>query len=130
MSDERQKSPETPSFKIRDRRGTTPEGAPEEEGAEAAPPPPGREAQDLPEIDFATFLFSLSTSALVHMGEVADPGGGAVPQDLPLAKQTIDIIGMLKEKTRGNLSPEESNLLDNLLYDLRVRYVQKISGKK
>lgn len=77
-------------------------------------------------IDFGTFLLSLSTSALVHMGEVADPAViGDVPIDLVLAKQTIDIIGMLKEKTKSNLTPEEDNLINHLLYDLRLRYVQK-----
>ena len=77
-------------------------------------------------IDFGTFLLSLSTSALVHMGEVADPSViGDVPVDLVLAKQTIDIIGMLKEKTKNNLTNEEENLINHLLYDLRLRYVQK-----
>jgi hypothetical protein len=81
----------------------------------------------LQSIDFGTFLLSLSTSALVHMGEVADPNliGEEVSLDLELAKQTIDIIGMLKEKTKNNLTSEEENLINHLLYDLRLRYVQK-----
>jgi Domain of unknown function (DUF1844) len=77
-------------------------------------------------IDFGTFLLSLSTNALVHMGESEDPNLlGDIPVDLALAKQTIDIIGMLKEKTKGNLTPQEENLINHVLYDLRLRYVQK-----
>ena len=77
----------------------------------------------LPEIDFATFLLSLGSSALVCLGEMPAPGDEKVELDLPLAKQTIDILGMLEEKTRGNLTPAEENLLKGLLYDLRIKYV-------
>lgn len=83
----------------------------------------GAEAAPLPEIDFGTFVMSLATSALVHLGEVAHPDGKTDERNLPLAKQTIDILGMLREKTRGNLGREEAQLLDNLLYDLRMKYV-------
>jgi hypothetical protein len=84
------------------------------------------ESSSLHAIDFGTFLLSLSTNALVHMGESADPNVmGDIPIDLVLAKQTIDIIGMLKEKTKNNLTPQEDNLINHLLYDLRLRYVQK-----
>ena len=77
-------------------------------------------------IDFGTFLLSLSTNALALMGESEDLTTiGEVQVDLVLAKQTIDIIAMLKEKTKGNLSPEEENLFNHVLYDLRLRYVQK-----
>src|SRR5262245_10831708 len=140
MPDENQKDQDqSPSFKVRDRRSFNAEGekrpeeaneAREDEAAkQAAPPPEGRKEKPrapLPAIDFGTFVLSLSTSALVHLGEVADPKGEPIPQDLALAKQTIDILGMLKEKTRGNLTPEEDSLLENLLYDLRMRYVAKL----
>ena len=76
----------------------------------------------LPEIDFATFILSLASSALIHLGEVPDAGGKS-ERDLPLAKQTIDIIALLREKTKGNLAPDEAQLLDSLLYDLRMKYV-------
>ena len=79
----------------------------------------------LPEINFSTFIFSLNTSALLHLGEVPDPATGKQPEDLALAKPTIDLIGMLEEKTRGNLSSDEANLIKHILYDLRLRYVQK-----
>lgn len=76
----------------------------------------------LPEIDFSTFVLSLGSSALMHLGEIEDPGGNNV-RDLALAKQTIDIIAMLQEKTKGNLDAAEEHLLKSLLYDLRVKYV-------
>jgi hypothetical protein len=85
-------------------------------------------AEALQTIDFSTFLLSLSTNALVHMGEVEDPSAADIPVDMVLAKQTIDIIGMLKEKTKNNLTPEEENLINHILYDLRLRFVQQ--GKK
>ena len=78
----------------------------------------------LPEIDFTHFVFSISTSALIQLGEVQDPFTQKTAKNLPLAKQTIDLIGMLKEKTKGNLSPEEEKLIESILYDLRMRYVK------
>ncbi len=84
----------------------------------------------MPKINFATFIYSLSTSVLVHLGDVPDPTGQESRADLPLAKQTIDILGMLKEKTAGNLEEEESRFLENILTDLRMRFVQVSSEKK
>lgn len=78
----------------------------------------------LPEIGFASFIFSLSTSSLIQLGEIEDPFTQKLVKNLPLAKQTIDLIGMLKEKTKGNLSPEEEKVIDYVLYDLRMRYVK------
>lgn len=79
----------------------------------------------LPEVSFATFVLSLSSSALVHLGDIPDPGLQKMDIDLPMAKQIIDTLGMFQEKTRGNLDSEEERLLKTLLYDLRLRYVQK-----
>ena len=79
----------------------------------------------LPEITFSSFLFSLSTSAFVHLGAVPDPVSGKADRDLLLAKQTIDLLGMLREKTRKNLTREEEDLFDHLLYDLRMRYIKE-----
>jgi hypothetical protein len=76
----------------------------------------------LPEIDFSTFVLSLGSSALIHLGEIPDTSGASA-KDLSLAKQTIDIIAMLQDKTKGNLDAAEENLLRSLLYDLRVKYV-------
>jgi hypothetical protein len=81
------------------------------------------EEQTMPEIDFGMFVMSLASSVLVHLGEIEHPDSRAREANLPLAKQTVDILGMLREKTRGNLTQEESQLLDNLLYDLRMKYV-------
>jgi len=78
----------------------------------------------LPAIDFATFVLSLSHSALVHLGDAPAPAGHLSEQDLLLAKQTIDLLGILQEKTRNNLSGEEERLLDQALYDLRLRFVE------
>lgn len=87
--------------------------------------PETKSRMQLPEINFSTFILSLSSSALFHLGEIVEPSTGSKNEDLPLAKQTIDILGMLEEKTKGNLTGDEKNLLSNILYDLRMRYIQK-----
>ena len=79
----------------------------------------------LPEINFATFIFSLNHSVLVHLGVMEDPSTGKKVKNLPIAKQTIDILGMLEEKTRGNLDNDEENMLKNILYDLRMIYIKE-----
>jgi len=78
-----------------------------------------------PEINFASFVLSLSSSALYHFGEIPDPVTNKKQRNLLMAKQTIDILGILREKTAGNLTREEDALLSNLLYDLRMRYVRE-----
>lgn len=78
----------------------------------------------LPEVNFQSLIFSLSSSALFHLGEIADPQTGQKQKDLPLAKHSIDTIALLKEKTRGNLEDEEQKFLDNILTELRLRYVK------
>jgi hypothetical protein len=84
------------------------------------------ESFQLPEINFATFIFSLNTSVLVHLGIIDDPASGKKVKNLTLAKQTIDILGMLEEKTRGNLTKDEKSMLKHILYDLRIIYVKEI----
>jgi hypothetical protein len=86
--------------------------------------PEGGESDELPAIDFATFVLSLSHSALVHLGDAPDPSGGPALRDVAMAKQTIDLLAVLQEKTEGNLTGEEERLLDQVLYDLRMRYVE------
>jgi len=76
-----------------------------------------------PELTFTTFLLSLSTSAIVSLGELPDPLKNEQCVNLSLAKQTIHIIEILKEKTKGNLSDEEERLIDDMLYDLRLKYI-------
>jgi hypothetical protein len=83
-----------------------------------------------PTIDFYTFVLSLGSSVFVHLGDAPHPETGELPPpNLLLAKQTIDILDMLREKTRGNLTPEEERFMESLLTDLRLRYVSKASGK-
>ena len=80
-----------------------------------------------PEITFASFLISLSSSAFIHLGDIPDPVSGETKKDLPLAKQTIDLLGLLRDKTRNNLQEDEEKLFDHLLYDLRMRYIKETS---
>jgi Domain of unknown function (DUF1844) len=77
------------------------------------------------EITFGTFLVSLSTQALMLLGDIPDPQGGRPQQDLVAAQQLIDIIGMLEQKTHGNLDREEAQLIDAILYELRMKYVER-----
>ena len=82
-------------------------------------------AGELPKPDFAGLLISLGSSAFVHMGLIPDPESGQTrTPNLAVARQTIDMIELLEEKTRGNLSPDEATLLRNLLTDLRMRFVE------
>jgi hypothetical protein len=78
----------------------------------------------LPKIDFSSFILSLYSSGLVQLGKVEDPSTGKKTKNLDLAKHTIDMIAMLEEKTRGNLSEEEQNLLKALLSEIRIAYVE------
>ena len=78
----------------------------------------------LPEVTFTTFIVSLNSSALFHLGEIADPTTGQKEVDLVLAKHTIDTLKLLQEKTKGNLNPEEKGLLEDMLFDLKMRYVR------
>jgi len=85
------------------------------------------EIRQLPPVNFSMFILSLNTSALVHLGQIPDPHTQEKKKDLALARQTIDILDMLREKTKGNLTKEEEKLLDNILYELRLLYL-KVSG--
>jgi hypothetical protein len=84
-------------------------------------------AAALPEIDFSTLVLSLATSAMVHMGLAPETEGGPLEKNLVLAHQTIETLAMLQTKTRGNLSEDETKLLQSVLYELRMGYV-KASG--
>jgi len=105
-------------FVVVDKRGSA--GA-EEPGAAK----PSEAERGLPKADFASLAISLGHSALYHLGLVADPESGKKgARNLALARQTIDILEMLEEKTRGNLRADEARLLEELLYDLRMRFVE------
>jgi hypothetical protein len=83
------------------------------------------EDYQLPEINFPTFIFSLNSSALLNLGVIEDPATNQKAKNLLLAKQTIDILGMMEEKTKGNLSDDEANMLKTMLYELRMLYVKE-----
>jgi hypothetical protein len=128
-------------FVIRDRRGRG-----DDTGSSAGPDPaassPSRSGQpgaspgsaDAPEpsapVTFASFVFSLGTSALMLMGEQLDPQQGRMPVSLPQAKEIIDILSMLEARTQGNLTDEEQAVLKDMLYALRMKYVDLASGKQ
>jgi hypothetical protein len=94
--------------------------------AEPAAQAPSEPAPELPRVDFATFVLSLGTSALYELGVVGDPatGGRRDSPNLALARQTIDALEMLRGKTQGNLDAEEEKLLEALLYELHMRFVE------
>lgn len=105
-------------FIVVDKRGEEKEAAAPAAEAKGAP-------RGLPKPDFAALVVSLGHSALFHLGAVSDPRSGEKGTlDLALAHQTIDLVEMLQEKTRGNLTDEETHLLEELLFDLRSRYVE------
>jgi hypothetical protein len=80
-------------------------------------------------LDFISFVISLATTAAIHFGDVADPVTGAQPEpNLDGAAQMIDILSLLEEKTRGNLTPEERQVLEQVLYELRLRFVEAKNG--
>jgi hypothetical protein len=81
----------------------------------------------LPEIDFAGFIFSLSTTAMYHFGDFPDPVTKKATRNLAAAKQTIDILSILKTKTEGNLDENEKQMLDGVLYELRMRFVKEMT---
>jgi len=153
MSDELDKE-EDKGFKVEDKRRFTDAGDakdaedvqsrgdgrglgenPDEAQAEAGAGSSGvsddseKQSAELPAINFSTFVISLSTQALMLLGEISDPSMGAGQKDVGVAKQTIDIVAMLAEKTRGNLDVHEAQLLKEVLYDLRMRYVEAVRQK-
>ena len=93
-----------------------------EPGAAAAPEPP--EAAGEPRTEFARIVSSLATTAYSALGLLADPAAGGRHRDLAVARQMIDWLAVLEQKTRGNLSFEESDLLSRVLYELRLAYVE------
>ncbi len=148
---EREEEEKSRGFKVEDRRRFSAEGElkPEHQGQEAkaaepgegrqqaasehterppaAPHPasdPGHRSGSEPEINFTTFVVSLSTQALMHLGEIPDPATNQRTHDLAAAQHMIDILGMLQNKTRGNLDPDEEGLLRSILFDLRMKYVE------
>ncbi len=139
MSDLEQK----PGFKVSDRRSFSESGdtrsGPAAEAASGESPAPGDQplredgspaeaGSGLPPADFSTFILSLGSSVLIHLGDLEPPGETAKRRDLPMAKHSIDLLTLLRDKTRSNLTPEEDKLLESLLFDLRLRYVEAVKA--
>lgn len=81
-------------------------------------------------LDFSTLIMSFASAAMISMGRVADPATGAVQRNLAIAQQNIDIITILHEKTRGNLTAEEERLMDQILYELRMVFVEAMKEER
>jgi len=88
------------------------------------------QVDDLPAVDFTTFVLSLSHSALLHLGDAPHPSGELSEVDLPMARQTIDLLALIQEKTHGNLTGAEEQMLTQALYDLRLRFVEVSQKRK
>lgn len=87
--------------------------------------------EESPKLPFAAFVVSLASTAAIHFGDLADPGSGERAEpNLEGAAQMIDILEMLEQKTRGNLTIEERQILEQVLYELRLRFVEVKSGDK
>lgn len=136
---EEEKKEEGKGFRVEDRRRFSPEG--ESRAEDRKPQASGERGQEtasqrtdsgdpsdqtLPPLSFSTFVISLSTQALLYLGEIQNPATGKTEKDVSTAKQMIDIIGLLREKTKGNLDPGEEKLMEDVLYDLRMRYVEAV----
>jgi len=124
---------EEKGFVIKDRRAFDDKGdvkdqerkeEPRKEETRKKAPVEETEGMPLPEVNFNSLIFSLSSSALINLGEIADPHTGQTHKDLALAKHSIDTIAMLQDKTKGNLNAEDQRFLDTILADLRWRYVK------
>ncbi|MBW2561182.1 MAG: DUF1844 domain-containing protein [Deltaproteobacteria bacterium] len=129
MFDEDGKSREDAAGEAAD---TKPDRQPEQKSEEAAQETKKEDTEQgkeehyqVPEMNFHNFILSLYTSVIFSLGELADPVSGEKKKDLQAAKQTIDILGMLKEKTEGNLDTSEKELLDGILSESRMGYVRE-----
>jgi len=126
---------EEKGFEVNDRRKATAEGAVPDAGAAGAAKEEGHtetheEPGDMQAIDFIAFISSLAATALMHLGEKISPDQPDDMKNLMAAKQMIDLLDLLKVKTKGNLAKEETDMLENILYNLRMRYVMETTGKK
>ncbi|MEN6469287.1 MAG: DUF1844 domain-containing protein [Smithella sp.] len=118
-------------FVIKDKRFSEENNAKEEPAAAKEPDvkekveKPAHDPMDYPPVNFTNFVISLSTSAFFHFGDFPEYEGGKAEKNLPAAKQTIDILDMLNEKTKGNLDQNEASLIQGVLYELKMRYVKE-----
>ncbi|MDA0739790.1 MAG: DUF1844 domain-containing protein [Nitrospirae bacterium] len=130
---------EEQGFVVRDKRGQSREESPAPQDA-PTPSPASEVLQEAPmasdhihdqapPLNFSSFIFSLSSSALMLMGEKLSPDQPSTPVNLPQAKEIVDILSILDEKTKGNLTPEEAAVMKDMLYTLRMKFVQAATGK-
>jgi hypothetical protein len=127
MEDEKKRQDQEKGFVVRDKRFSArdeTDSKPDESKKETAQEGAETDETPLPEITFTNLVLSISTSALIQLGEIEDPISKKASKNLPLAKQTIDLIGMLKDRTKGNVSQDEEKMMEHILYDLRIRYVK------
>jgi Domain of unknown function (DUF1844) len=124
-------------FTIRDRRGVgdEPEGKaeatrPQPEQAKQAEHAQQAQGQPVPPINFLSFVYSMGTSALMFLGEPVGEGAAGQPPNLAHAQEIIDILTMLEAKTKGNLTTDEATLLEEMLYTLRIKFVEKADAKR
>jgi hypothetical protein len=118
-------------FIIRDRRGS--DAKTEDKSEKPSPPPPQAEpaaGQPVPPLNFLSFIYSLGSSALMLLGEPIGQGAGAQAPNLAHAQEIIDILTMLQTKTKGNLAKEEETLLEEMLFTLRIKFVEKAKAPK
>ncbi len=127
--EDRRRFSETGEARPEHRDSATPPAATEPPASPAPEPPPAAHTPPPFAITFSTFVISLSTQALAHLGEISHPIDNQVAVDLVAAKQLIDILGILKDKTQGNLDASESSLLESILYDLRIKYVERARSR-
>ncbi len=125
MSDEEEIEGE--GFVFKDSRSSQiSEDEAQDQDAKAESDRPAQEHAQQPfKIDFSTFIMSLTSSAFYHLGDIADPETGKTETNLPAVQQTIDMLIMLSEKTQGNLNEEEKKLLEQLVYELQMKFVAK-----
>jgi len=130
---------EEQAFVIRDKRGqareelsstsTPPESSPAPEVSQDTHMASEHTHEPAPPLSFSSFIFSLGTSALMLMGEKLSPDQPSTPVNLPQSKEIVDILSILEEKTKGNLTSEEAAVMKDMLYTLRMKYVEAASGK-
>ena len=138
-----EKKEEETQFEVKDRRRFSPETgeikdppAQKVKAPDPEPPPPSSDpstektsSRDV-EVTFPGFVLGLSSQALMFLGQIPDlqGGGGQNQKDLPAARQLIDVLSMLSDKTRGNLEKDEQTLLERILFDLRTKYIELSKG--
>jgi len=127
---------EEQGFVVRDRRGSAGgEGAPatastaKKPTSSAAASTESAPMAPVPPVTFSSFVISLGSSSLILMGEQLDPQQSPMPVNLPQAKEIIDLLSVLEDKTKGNLTPDEQTVLRDMLYALRMKYVTLASPK-